>query len=67
MKLEHPTFRAKWIKGEDNIEADCLSRNPCNKAKTSDELDELDNIYTANIAMCIKQDLAIINEVTISI
>ncbi len=67
MKLEHLTFRTKWIKGEDNVEADCLSRNPCTKAKASDELDELDNIHTANIAVCNMEDLAVINEVTIPI
>jgi hypothetical protein len=64
MKLEHLTFRTKWIKGEDNVEADCLSRNPCAKAKTSDQLDELDNIHTANIAVCILEEIAVINQVT---
>jgi len=64
MKLEHLTFRTKWIKGEDNVEADCLSRNPCAKAKASDELDELDNIFVANIAVCNLEEIAVINEVT---
>ena len=40
MKLSHLTFTTKWVKGAHNIEADCLSRNPCAKASQEDELDE---------------------------
>jgi hypothetical protein len=49
MKIDHLTFKTKWIKGSDNIEADCLSRNPCAKAKSNDELDE--EISVVTIAM----------------
>ena len=40
MKLSHLTFTTKWVKGAHNIEADCLSRNPCAKASQEDEIDE---------------------------
>jgi len=40
MKLDHLQFRVKWVKGKDNVEADSLSRAPCSRAKSDDELDE---------------------------
>jgi hypothetical protein len=67
MKLQHLTFRTHWIKGTDNEEADCLSRHPCAKARASDELDELDNVHIANIAVCDLEDITVINEVTVPI
>ena len=67
MKLDHLTFRTKWIKGADNEEADSLSRNPCAKAKPSDELDELNNVYVATLAVCGLEDITEINEATMPI
>jgi hypothetical protein len=43
MKVDHLTFKAVWIKGTNNKEADALSRNPCSKAEPEDELDEVFN------------------------
>ena len=49
MKLDHLTFVTKWVKGTDNIEADCLSRHPHAQPDEEDELDEL--IQTAALNM----------------
>ena len=40
MKVEHLTFTTQWIKGEENIEADTLSRHPWARANETDEIDE---------------------------
>ena len=40
MKVDHLQFTVKWVKGKDNVEADCLSRAPCMEAQAEDELDE---------------------------
>lgn len=64
MKVDHLTFRTKWIKGTDNVEADSLSRNPCAQAKPVDELDELNNIYVAHLSICCFENIAQINQTT---
>ncbi len=40
MKIMHLQYTVKWVKGTENIEADCLSRAPHAKPKFSDQLDE---------------------------
>ncbi len=64
MKVDHLTFKTKWIKGADNVEADSLSRNPCAQAKPVDELDELNNIHVAHLSICCFENIVQINQTT---
>ena len=49
MKVDHLTFQAVWVKGKENVEADALSRHPCSKADSEDELDEEVHIASVQI------------------
>ncbi len=50
MKITHLQYTIKWVKGKENIEADCLSRAPHAKPRLSDQLDE-DEDEGAHIAL----------------
>jgi hypothetical protein len=57
MKLDHLTFTTKWVKGADNSEADCLSRNPCSQPTEEDELDKEINVAAANMLNLVHHEL----------
>ena len=51
-KLDHLQFKAVWIKGKDNIEADILSRLPCQKPEKEDIVDDdTNNVSTSVLSM----------------
>ena len=68
MKIDHLTFTTKWVKGTENIEADCLSRHPCAHATEEDELDEEVKVAAINMLTLahdelLKPDLNVSNSV----
>jgi len=40
MKVDHLSYEVTWVKGQDNVEADALSRAPASRPRPEDEIDE---------------------------
>ncbi len=51
MKITHLQYTIKWVKGKENIEADCLSRAPHAKPRLSDQLDEDEGAHIALVQL----------------
>lgn len=51
LKMQRYAFKARWIPGKENLDADALSRAPVDQATPSDELAEGHHSYRARVAV----------------